>query len=76
MFPCLRVCAGMDPCYEQLLAGSRSLSLCLDLGQITWPELWDGIVEMMLGDPNADPDDLKVPTPHLHETIVHAFKPD
>jgi hypothetical protein len=28
-------------------------------GTITWPEMWDAIVEMILGDPEADPEDMK-----------------
>ena len=29
-------------------------------GEVTWPEMWDAMVEMVLGDPEADPEDLKV----------------
>lgn len=71
--PCLCDCAWMDPTFcEKTLAASRSFSL---LNQVTWPEMWDGIVEMVLGDPNADPDDLKVPPPHLMKQL-HALKSD
>ena len=28
-------------------------------GQVTWPDMWDAMVEMILGDPEADPEDLR-----------------
>ena len=70
------LCVHGSTCSEQTLAASLSLSLGPLLGQIRRPELWNGIVETILGDPNADPDDLKVPTPYLHEAIAEAMKSD